>query len=185
MLIEDDNGEQEHEQEDEDGEKDGSDGPQEEEEGADGASGEVRVFSRVQAQARSSGPGQDLVSLDLPAGMDESQILLVADRFRAAVLLATPCLREVSVWVPPTPAFVGPLPAPAPIVELDFGTLVKVAGNVPELAVIRPLSLTLARTPALTLGKWIGRVNGVERVTGSLEVYFPQSSSIIFIPAVF
>lgn len=116
-------------------------------------SGEVRVFSRVQAQARSSGPGEDLVSLGLSAGTDESRILLVADRFWAAVLLATPFLKEVSVWVPPTPAFSGPLPPPAPMVELDFGTLVKVAGNVPELAVIRPLSLTLARTPALTLGE--------------------------------
>jgi len=82
------NGEQEQEQEGEEGGEPGSDGPQEEEEGVDGASGQVRVFSRVQAQAHSSGLGQDLVSLGLPVGTDESRILLVADRFRAAVLLA-------------------------------------------------------------------------------------------------
>lgn len=50
------------------------------------------------------------------------------------------------------PGFVGPLPTPAGIIELDFGTLAKVAGNMPELAVVRPLSLTLAKPPALTLG---------------------------------
>jgi len=43
------------------------------------------------------------------------------------------------------------------MVELDFGALVRVTGNMSELAVI-PLSLTLARTPALTLGKYDVRV---------------------------
>jgi len=78
------------------------------------------------------------------------------------------------VWEPPAPpAFIGPLPTPA-MVELDFGALVRVTGNMSELAVIRPLSLTLARTPALTLGKDDVRVCLTHLPCGQTELNSPS-----------